>query len=168
MAGRRGKRTMNEIKLRQLVAEAVSLDREISVQQERLKEMKARLVIEARSRLDEADPTEGSGRAITFPGLNGDVARVNIPGPALKSRIESEGKVVERIRSVAGEYFESLFVPSVVYMPIACFRAEAEALLGSGAARLIKLCETESRPRVSFETKESSCGPGGASLAGSG
>ena len=45
---------MNETKLRQLVAEAVSLDREISLQQDRLKEMKARLVTEAQSRIDEA------------------------------------------------------------------------------------------------------------------
>ena|SRR5271157_3541537 len=145
---------MNETKLRQLVAEAVSLDREISVQQDRLKEMKARLVTEAESRIDEAAGTEGGGKAITFQGLNGDVARVNIPGPALKSKIDSEGKAVEKIKTAAGKYFESLFVPSVVYVPIESFRAEAATLLGSAAARLIKLCETESRPRVCFETKE--------------
>jgi len=42
----------------------------------------------------------------------------------------------------------------VVYVPIECFRAEAATLLGGAAPRLIKLCETESRPRVCFETKE--------------
>jgi hypothetical protein len=147
---------MNETKLRQLVAEAVSLDREISLQQDRLKEMKATLVTEAQSRIDEAAGTEGGGKAITFQGLNGDVARVNIPGPALKSKIDSEGKAVEKIKTAAGKHFESLFVPSVVYVPIESFRAEAATLLGSAAPRLIKLCETESRPRVCFETKETS------------
>ena len=34
------------------------------------------------------------------------------------------------------------------------FPREAAALLGSAAPKLIKLCETESRPRVCFETKE--------------
>ena len=115
---------MHETKLRQLVAEAVSLDREISLQQDRLKEMKARLVTEAQSRIDEAAETEGGGKAITFQGLNGDVARVNIPGPALRSKIDSEGKAVEKIKTAAGKYFESLFVPSVVYVPIECFRAK--------------------------------------------
>ncbi len=147
---------MNETKLRQLVAEAVSLDREICLQQDRLKEMKARLVTEAQSRIDEAAGTEGGGKAIIFQGLNGDVARVNIPGPALRSKIDSEGKAVEKIKTAAGKYFESLFVPSVVYVPIECFRAEAATLLGGAAPRLIKLCETESRPRVCFETKETS------------
>jgi hypothetical protein len=147
---------MNESKLRQLVAEAVILDREISLQQDRLKEMKARLVTEAQSRLDEAAETEGGGKAITFHGRNGDVARVNIPGPALKSKIDSESKAAEKIKTVAGQYFGSLFVPSVVYLPIESFRAEAALLLGSAASKLIKLCETESRPRVCFETKETS------------
>jgi hypothetical protein len=102
---------MNEIKLRQLVAEAVGLDREISLQQDRLKDLKARLVVEARSRLEE------------------DAA--------------------------AGASFESLFVPSLAYVPIEGFRVEAANLLGASAPKLIKLCETESRPRVCFETKPS-------------
>ena len=145
---------MNDIKLKQLVAEAVSLDREIALQQDRLKDLKARLVIEARSRLEEAGETGGGGKAITFPGLNGDIARVNIPAPALKSKIDSEGKPFEKIKAVAGDYFESLFIPSVAYIPIEGFRDEAAGLLGPAAPRLIKLCETESRPRVCFETKE--------------
>jgi hypothetical protein len=147
---------MNDIKLRQLVAEAVSLDREIARQQDRLKDLKARLVVEARSRLEEAAETGGGGKAITFPGLEGDIARVSIPGPALKARIDSEGKPFEKIKAVAGKYFQALFVPSVAYVPIEGFRAEAAELLGPSAPRLVKLCETESRPRVCFETKETS------------
>ena len=145
---------MNEIKLRQLVAEAVGLDREIALQLDRLKDLKARLVIEARSRLEEAAETVGGGKAVTFPGLNGDIARVSLPGPALKAKIESEGKPFLKIKAVAGKCFDALFIPSVAYIPIEGFRNEAEELLGSSAPKLIKLCETESRPRGCFETKE--------------
>jgi len=145
---------MNDTKLRQLVDEAVGLDREIALQQDRLKDLKARLVIEARSRLDEAAETGGGGKAISFPGLDGDIARVNLPGPALKSKIDSDGKPFEKIKAAAGEHFEALFVPCVAYVPIEGFRAEAADLLGLAASKLVKLCETESRPRVCFETKE--------------
>lgn len=145
---------MIDTKLKQLVAEAVSLDREISLQQERLKGLKSQLVIEAQSRLDEAAETEGGGKGITFQGLGGDIARVNIPAPALKAKIDGAGKPFQKIKSMAGKFFDSLFVPSVVYLPVDGFRAEASTLLGRDAGRLIKLCETESRPRVSFETKE--------------
>jgi hypothetical protein len=149
---------MNDTKLRQLVAEAVSLDREICLQQDRLKDMKAWLVIEARSRLEEAAESGGGGKAITFQGLAGDIARVNIPGPALKSKIDGEGKPFQKIKGAAGRFFQSLFVPSVVYVPIEGFRSEAATLLGPAAPKLIKLCETESRPRVCFETKETAHG----------
>src|SRR5277367_4969764 len=124
------------------------------MQQDRLKDLKARLVVEARSRLEESAETGGGGKAITFPGLDGDIARVSIPGPALKSKIDSEGKPFDRIKAVAGKCFEALFVPSIAYVPIEGFRKEAAGLLGPAASRLIKLCETESRPRVCFETKE--------------
>jgi hypothetical protein len=144
---------MNEIKLRQLVAEAVGLDREISLQQDRLKDLKARLVVEARSRLEE-DAAPG-GQAIVFSGLDGDIARVLLPAPALKSKIDAESKPLEKIKAVAGASFESLFVPSLAYVPIEGFRVEAANLLGASAPKLIKLCETESRPRVCFETKPS-------------
>jgi hypothetical protein len=80
---------------------------------------------------------------------------VNIPGPALKSKIDSAGKPFEKIKTAAGKFFQTLFMASVVYAPVDGFRAEAATLLGREAARLIKLCETESRPRVCFETKES-------------
>jgi hypothetical protein len=43
----------------------------------------------------------------------------------------------------------------VTYKPVDNFREEAAALLGRDAGRLVKLCQSESAPRVSFETKES-------------
>ncbi len=49
--------------LKNLVTEAVSLDREINEKADRLKELKSELVAEARSREDELAPTGGGGIA---------------------------------------------------------------------------------------------------------
>jgi hypothetical protein len=96
-------------KLQNLISEAVSLDREISDQTERLKEIKAQLVEAAREREDE----------------------------------------------LAGTVFCRLFIPTSTFKLVENFRDEARALLAKGEAnKLIKLCQTESAPRVSFETTE--------------
>lgn len=48
-----------------------------------------------------------------------------------------------------------LFIPTISFKPVENFRDEARALLAKGEAnKLIKLCRTESAPRVSFETAE--------------
>ena len=47
--------------VKSLVTEAVSLDREINEKSERLKELKAELVAEARSRESELTSTDGGG-----------------------------------------------------------------------------------------------------------
>ena len=78
-------------KIQNLVTEAVSLDREISEQTERLKALKAQLVEAAREQEDELTPTDGGGLRWTAEGQDGCVARVNFPAPSLKSKIEGEG-----------------------------------------------------------------------------
>lgn len=144
-------------KLQNLVTEAVSLDREISEQTERLKEIKAQLVEVAREREDELVPTDGGGLRWTAEGNDGCIARVNFPAPSLKSKIEGEGKVIEKIKQIAGAVFSRLFVPTISFKPVENFREEARTLLAkSEATKLIKLCQTESAPRVSFETAERS------------
>jgi hypothetical protein len=145
---------MNENKLKQLVAEAVCLDREISIQQERLKDLKARLVAEAQSRLAATGDSPPARTAFTFHGVNGDVARISLPGPSLKARMDDGGRAFAKIKTIAGRFFPALFVPSVVYTPVARFRSEAGLLLGRNASRLIRLCESDSHPRVCFETKQ--------------
>ncbi len=62
-------------KLQNLVTEAVSLDREISDQTERLKELKAQLVETAREREEELTPTDGGGLRWTAEGNDGCIAR---------------------------------------------------------------------------------------------
>ena len=142
-------------KLQNLVTEAVSLDRKISEQTERLKELKADLVDAAHEREDEHTPTDGGGQRWTVEGTDGCIARVNFPAPTMKSKIEGEGKAIEKIKQLAGSAFSKLFVPAITFKPIEDFREEARALLvKADANKLIKLCQTESAPRVSFETTE--------------
>ena len=141
--------------LQNIVTEAVSLDREIAEQTERLKMLKAQLVAAARERSDELTPTDGGGLRWTAEGNDGCIARVNFPAPSLKSKIEGEGRTVEKLRQLAGAVFNRLFIPTISFKPVENFRDEARALLAKGeATKLIKLCETESAPRVSFETAE--------------
>ncbi len=142
-------------KLQNLVTEAVSLNREIAEQMERLKALKAMLVEAARERTHEHSPTEGGGQRWTAEGTDGCIARVNFPAPTMKSKIEGEGKAIEKIKEIAGKAFARLFQPTISYKPIENFREETKALLEkTDAGKLIKLCQTESAPRVSFETTE--------------
>jgi hypothetical protein len=108
-------------KLQNLVTEAVSLDREISDQTERLKELKAQLVEAAREREDELTPTDGGGLRWTAEGNDGGIARVNFPAPSLKSKIEGEGKPIEKIKRLAGAVFSRLFIPTISSSPSKTF-----------------------------------------------
>ncbi len=141
--------------LRNLVTEAVSLDREINEKTDRLKELKAILAAEARTCKAELAPTDGGGSRWMAEGSDGCIARVNFPAPALKAKIAGEGKTIAKIKQVAGSVFSRLFVPTLSYKPVENFRAEAAALLPKAEAnKLVKLCQSASAPRVSFETTE--------------
>ncbi|KAF0176474.1 MAG: hypothetical protein FD161_3013 [Limisphaerales bacterium] len=146
---------MTELKLKQLVTEAVALDRDIREQEARLKELKTALITEAESRPDELKPTDNGGRSLVFTGTDGCVCCVAFPAPTLKSKIDGEGKPIEKIKAAAGRVFDRLFRAAVTYKPVDNFREEAAALLGKDAGKLVKLCQTESAARVSFETKDS-------------
>jgi hypothetical protein len=159
--GQRGKQgpeksmTMTDSILKSLVTEAVSLDREINEKADRLKKLKAELVAEARNRESELASTDGGGRRWTAEGSDGCIARVTFPAATLKAKIDEQGKMFEKIKGLAGDVFNRLFVPTISYRPIEKFREEAVALLPKADAnRLIKLCQSASAPRVSFETTE--------------
>jgi hypothetical protein len=141
--------------LKNLVTEAVSLDREINDKADRLKELKATLTAEAQRRTAELLPTDGGGSRWIAEGRDGCIVRVNFPAPTLKAKIDGEGQTVAKIRQLAGTVFSLLFLPAVSYKPVSNFRAEATSLLPKGeASKLIKLCESATAPRVSFETTE--------------
>jgi len=146
---------MTSAKLKMLVAEAIYTDRKKQEAEARLKEIKRMLIDEALSRPEEHNPAgEGDGTAWTWDSEDGCIARVNFPGPSLKSKIDGCGKAIDKIKDTAGRFFGDLFEQTPSWKPIEGFRMEAEKLLGKGAAKLMKLVTTESTPRVSFETKE--------------
>jgi hypothetical protein len=146
---------MTDRNLKNLVTEAVTLDREINEKAERLKAIKAKLVETARVNDHELLPTEGGGTRWTVEGHDGCVARVNFSAPSLKAKIDGEGKAIEKIKKLAGAAFIKLFVPTISFKPVANFRNEASALLEKADAnKLIKLCQSDTTPRVSFETAD--------------
>jgi hypothetical protein len=88
-------------------------------------------------------------------GSDGCIARVSFPAPSLKGKIDADGKAVVKIKQLTGSLFSRLFITTISYKPVEGFRTEAAALLPKAEAnKLIKLCETASAPRVSFETTE--------------
>jgi hypothetical protein len=148
---------MTTPKLQALIAEAVANDRALHDLAERQKEIKKLLIEEAEARADEHEPGDGGGTRWTATAEDGAIARVSFPAETLKGKIDGEGKAIEKIKALAGPVFTRLFLPSVSYKPAPNFRDEARALLPKvEAGKLIKLCQTESAPRVSFETAERS------------
>jgi hypothetical protein len=145
---------MTEQKLTELVNQAVALDQDIQALERKLAECKTLLIAEAKSRPEEQQPTDAGGTSWTHHGLDDCIARVSFPAPTLKSKIDGDGKSAERIKASAGRFFSRLFTPAVSFRPIERFREEAAGLLGKDAGKLIRLCESESKPRVSFETRE--------------
>jgi hypothetical protein len=145
---------MTDNMLRSLVTEAVSLDREINEKTDRLKELKAELVAEALSREGELALTDSGGTRWSAAGGDGCIVRVNVPAATLKARID-EGKVTEKGKNLVCQAFTHLFVPIISFRHIEKFREAATMLLPkTDSNRLIKLCQSASAPRVSFETAD--------------
>jgi len=148
---------MTNATLTNLVTQAVSLDREIAEKTQILKKLKVDLISEADAHHSEYQPTEGGGSSWIAEGADGCIARIAFPAPSLKSSIQGEGLALQKIKVAAGALFHRLFVPTLNYKPIPGFREEAEDLLGRDARKLIKLCQNETAPRVSFETATRVC-----------
>lgn len=145
---------MTENKLKNLVAEAVSLDREKTNIETRLTEIKEALITEARTRADEYTPTAAGGWSWIAVGRDGCIARVTQEGPKLKASISTD-KDVDKAKTLAGRSFNILFDPRVSYRLTAGFREEAEATLGTTEAKkLVKALTSPGAVKVSYETKE--------------
>ena len=144
---------MKEKEIRIMVDDAVALHREIATKSEQLKLIKASLVEQARLNPDSIISTRSGGKRWTAKGSDGCVARVNLPAPALVSEIEADSTIEKQIQSVVGDNFRKLFKAVKLYQPVDGFRDRVAALLSTAKAQaLLKLCENESAPRVSFET----------------
>lgn len=159
---------MKPHQLSALVAEAVSLDRQIAEDEKRLKELKALLIQEAESLpVTKDNTTEAGGSSHTFEGNDGCIARIVFPGDKLKGEIDLTTKdgakmldIVRfheevRMKVDADIYFDQLFQAKLVYVPRESFRETVKKLFPPvDGQRIIKLCTGKSTPQVHFETKE--------------
>jgi len=145
---------MTDSKLRTLVTSAVKLDRTIAQLSEELKALKKQIADEAKTRSDEAVRTDGGGTSISFEGDDGCVARVTTAGGTLKSSLKPDDKKLPKIKEAARGFFARLFDVETVYKPVANIRDQAAELLGKDAGKLVRLCESDGKTTVSFETKE--------------
>lgn len=146
---------MNRRNLITLIDDAIQLDREIAERTEQLKAIKADLVaIADQEPEDDRTETPGGGWSLTFEG-NAGIARVTKPGLKLKSSINPESKVGEKILDKVGDHKDSLFYPEMKLVPVENFRDRLADLFKPGqAAALLKAMTTDSATTVSFETKE--------------
>ena len=145
---------MTTTKLRNTVAEAVSLDRQIHDLQSRLDDLEALLINEAGSRPEEQTPTEGGGWSWTAEGADGCVVRVTRTGPQLKATISTD-KDIAKAKDICGPQFLSVFEVKLAYKLGPNFRAAAERILGEKlAAKLVKTFSGPGRGSIAYETKE--------------
>lgn len=145
---------MGKTELQTLVTQAIKKDRAIQRLEADLKILKAQLVSEAKRREDEHQSTDGGGISWVAEGRSGEIARVVFPARKLKPSFNPAAKTFAAIRAAAGAAFSKLFATKDALVPVEDFRAVARQLLGGKAEKLIKLCESDSSPSVSFETVE--------------
>lgn len=145
---------MNDTKLKNLVTEAVALDRDIAEQTERLKLLKQKLI----SYADTCDRTTtvGGGSSVVLEGID-CIARVTQPADKLKSSVDAESELWNKLRPLLGGVTTPLFEPKVKYVPVETFRVGLMARFDKTTAnKVIKLMTSKSSTTVSFETKEAS------------
>ena len=101
---------MTNAQLKTLVTEAVSLHREITEQNERLKTLKADIIRVARLHEKDFTTTDNGGSRWTATGTDGCIARVNFQAPAIMSLIDSESETFDHVISLAGECIDALLI----------------------------------------------------------
>ena len=143
---------MKPKELKNLVDKAFALHREIAAKSEELRKCKTLLVLEAQINPQYLEETENGGSRWIARGNTGALARINFPAPGIVSEVAAGSKKAEAISGIAGEKFRRLFKSVTAFQPVGEFRERVEDLLPHQAAeKLIRLCEVEITPRVSFE-----------------
>lgn len=143
------------IRITRLVDEAITIDREIESKEARLKEIKAQIVAFAEEDGSAHMEGQGGGTVHISEGSDGSIARVSFPVPKLASSLDPEKKTFAKIKELAGRAFNELFKPVISYDLVDGFRDRASELLEPRDAKaLIKACTSQSKPRVSFETSD--------------
>jgi hypothetical protein len=146
---------MTNAELQDLVTTAVETDRHSALLTAEAAVLKKRLIAEAKRREKQQVDIPDGGKAITFAGTNGCTARVVFPKPTLSSSIDGTTKKFDKVKTLSGQGFKSLFLPVEKYALVFNFREIAQAVAPKTSAALIKLCTSNSQPRVAFETKQS-------------
>lgn len=101
-------------------------------------------------------PTEGGGNSWRAAGTDGNFAVVTFPGESLKGAIDPATKDGKKILKRFGHDWKKFFRRAIRFVPHEDFRARVETAYPPAVAqKLINLCEKDSEPRVSFETKDS-------------
>jgi hypothetical protein len=146
---------MNNAKLTAKVTEAVLLDREIAEKTERLKELKAQLIVEAQGSSVEKTETDGGGWSAEFTADDGSIARVTQPGQKLKASVDAESDTWNKLRELKVPGIINLFNPAVKYVTMPLFREELAAKFEKPVqTKILKLMTVKSAATVNFETKE--------------
>jgi len=136
-----------------IVDAAIKLDREIKDNTKRLNELKGQLITESTLHPEQHLATDGGGVSWIAKSSNGDLARVTFPADKLKDRIDPGTDAGAKLLAMVGRGWQRFFRREVVFKPLEDFRARVESAFDTKfAARLIKACESDSKPAVSFET----------------
>jgi len=146
--------------LESVVTCAIKLDRKIKEDERTLKFLKGQLITEASLHPTEHTATEGGGVSWTATANDGSIARVTFPADSLKDKIDPTtkdgAKLIARFTvncTNAARRLKKYFRREIVYKPLEDFRARVETdFIPSTAASLIKACEKDTEPKVSFET----------------
>ena len=137
--------------IRRLVDAALREKLAVAEHEKKFKAIKAKLAALGVGWRDEWEPTPGGGSSWIAQGT-GFIARITYPADKLKEAIDASSKAFIPIRKMAGDAFKHLFEAANFYKPVAKFREKAVEILGrEKGGKLIKLCESDNEPKVSFE-----------------
>lgn len=137
--------------IKRLVDAALREKLAIAGHEKKFKAIKAKLAVLGVQYKDEWEPTTGGGNSWLAQGTD-LIARVTYPADKLKDAIDASSKAFIAIRTAAGDAFKHLFEAANFFKPVAKFREKAVEILGSEkGGKLIKLCESDNEPKVSFE-----------------
>ena len=146
---------MNELKLRNLLDQAVKVQRKIALLEARADEIRDVLIALATT-ADDKTPTDGGGESVEWKASDSSVVRVTFPAPSLKSCINPETPAGAKILDKVGRWKDQLFSPVLKYSLVETFRDKVRELIGGATGEaVIRACETKSSPKVSFELRES-------------
>lgn len=142
-------------KLEKLVSDAITLDQQIVEMEAKAKLLRDQLVAHAKLDKDNHTKTDGGGWSWVANDEDGNIARVTVAGRSIKEGIDLEGELTDKVREIVPKgVFSDLFLNATYYKLVDKFRERAVQLLGTDAAKVIKLVTSSGKTSLSFETKK--------------